>query len=249
MQACNPMFWRWVGILSVLLVPVAAAGCGVVDLGTLGLIVDPGAPDSDADNGDPDIPVTPDGPDEPPPPPDEPPPPPDEPPQPPDEPPPPPDVPPPPVEPPPENSYCSAVADWSPDWAEFEEQVLVLVNEHRAAGADCGSTGSFAAASPLSMNDALRCAARNHSMDMGVRDFFDHTNPDGDGPGPRLDRAGYDYTTWGENIAWGYPTPEAVVAGWMSSDGHCANIMRDSFTEIGVGYYEGNLWTQTFGDR
>jgi uncharacterized protein YkwD len=38
---------------------------------------------------------------------------------------------------------------------------------------------------------------------------------------------------------------------WMGSDGHCANIMNPSFTEIGVGYYPGgqwgHLWTQNFG--
>jgi uncharacterized protein YkwD len=147
----------------------------------------------------------------------------------------------------PENAYCADLADWPPEWAVFEEEVLALINEHRAAGADCGSHGEFAPAVPLSMSAALRCAARSHSMDMNVRDFFSHTNPDGDGPGERLSYAGYDGLGWGENIAWGYPSPAAVVTGWMGSDGHCANIMRRDFTLIGVGYYAGNYWTQTFG--
>lgn len=97
------------------------------------------------------------------------------------------------------------------------------------------------------MQAALRCAARNHSMDMGERDYFDHETPEGLGPGDRLDMAEYEGTAWGENIAWGYGTPEAVVAGWMSSDGHCSNIMAPHFTQIGVGYYQGSYWTQTFG--
>lgn len=84
-------------------------------------------------------------------------------------------------------------------------------------------------------------------MDMGERDYFDHTTPEGTGPGQRIEQASYNFSTWGENIAWGYPSAESVVAGWMSSPGHCANIMRDSFTETGIGYYEGSLWTQTFG--
>ena len=47
--------------------------------------------------------------------------------------------------------------------------------------------------------------------------------------------------------------PAAVVSGWMSSPGHCANIMNAGFTDIGVGYAfvagspYGSYWTQDFG--
>jgi uncharacterized protein YkwD len=65
-------------------------------------------------------------------------------------------------------------------------------------------------------------------------------------------------STWGENIAQGYPSPEDVVEGWMDSDGHCSNIMAAAFSLIGVGYYPGeasgmgfsrdaHYWTQNFG--
>ena len=58
---------------------------------------------------------------------------------------------------------------------------------------------------------------------------------------------GLTYRTAGENIAMGYPTPGAVVDGWMNSEGHRANILNPSFTVIGVGYVsEGNYWTQMF---
>lgn len=147
----------------------------------------------------------------------------------------------------PENAYCDAVADWDDTWMSLEEQVLDLVNQRRVAGADCGETGIFDPVGPLTMNPALRCAARNHSMDMGTRDYFAHDTPEGLGPGDRIDQAGYAGLMWAENIAWGYSTSEAVVAGWMSSPGHCANIMRAELTETGIGYYEGQLWTQTFG--
>jgi uncharacterized protein YkwD len=147
----------------------------------------------------------------------------------------------------PDNAYCTSVADWSDEWSAFEEDVLRLVNERRAVGASCGSQGSFQATSALSMNAALRCAARVHSADMAARQYFDHTNPEGENPGDRLSQAGYAASTWGENIAFGYGSPEAVVDGWMQSDGHCANIMRPGFTEIGVGYATGNMWTQVFG--
>ena len=96
------------------------------------------------------------------------------------------------------------------------------------------------------MDPAPRCAARRHSQDMGERQYFDHINPDGEDPGDRLSSAGYVASTWGENIAFGYPDAESVVAGWMQSDGHCANILRPNFTEIGIGYAQGDLWTQVF---
>jgi uncharacterized protein YkwD len=41
--------------------------------------------------------------------------------------------------------------------------------------------------------------------------------------------------TVGENLALGYPTALAAVAGWMGSDGHRANILGDAYTAIGVG--------------
>lgn len=145
-----------------------------------------------------------------------------------------------------EGPYCETVADWPGDWVEFENQVLELVNDRRAAGATCGGS-EYGPAGPLAMNGALHCAAQNHSLDMGQRDYFDHYSPEGDGPGERFEEAGYAGSTWGENIAWGYGSPEAVVEGWMNSPGHCANIMNPNFTETGVGYYEGSLWTQTFG--
>jgi uncharacterized protein YkwD len=147
----------------------------------------------------------------------------------------------------PVGAYCDPAASWDPTYADLEEQVLALVNQRRAEGADCGGAGTFAAAGALTMNGALRCAARVHSKDMADRGFFSHKNPDGDDPFDRMAKAGYTFSYAGENIAQGYPTPEAVMAGWMSSDGHCSNIMSPNYTEIGVGYYDGAYWTQTFG--
>lgn len=58
---------------------------------------------------------------------------------------------------------------------------------------------------------------------------------------------GISYKAYGENIAQGYRTPQAVVTGWMNSSGHRANILNASFTQIGVGYVaDGNYWTQMF---
>jgi uncharacterized protein YkwD len=150
---------------------------------------------------------------------------------------------------------CQAVSDWDPQWVQFEDEVLLLTNEERAKGATCGTYGSFEPAGPLSADSVLRCAARLHSLDMYERDFFDHYNPDGDGPGERLAALNYDGGGWGENIAAGQATPQDVVDAWMKSDGHCSNIMESSFEFLGVGYHAGagrvgigsNYWTQNFG--
>ncbi|WP_019587041.1 CAP domain-containing protein [Deinococcus apachensis] len=135
----------------------------------------------------------------------------------------------------------------------FEQRVLELTNQARAQGRTCGSQ-FFPAAAPLSYNAALRTAAYNHSKDMAVRNFFSHTNPDGLDPFARMRAAGYtNFTSAGENIAAGQSTPEQVVAGWLQSPGHCANIMNAGYRDLGVGYYAGGsyryYWTQDFGRR
>ena len=149
--------------------------------------------------------------------------------------------------------YCIQVKNWDAGWVEFENEVLALTNQERAAGANCHSEGVFGPANPLSLDILLRCAARNHSYDMAERDFFAHTNPDGYDPFDRIDETGYLWVGAGENIAAGSPTPADVISGWMGSDGHCANIMRPGYTELGVGYYMQpvdtyrHYWTQAFG--
>lgn len=154
----------------------------------------------------------------------------------------------------PEEPYCDVTEGWDPSFTAFEFQILDLVNRRRAEGADCGDGGYFAPTHPLQMEASLRCAARAHSKDMVDRDFFAHTNPDNDGPGPRLDDAGYEGFGWGENIAAGSATAEGTMNQWMNSDGHCANLMNPDFSLIGVGYYPGGqdqyqaYWTQTFGN-
>ncbi len=51
----------------------------------------------------------------------------------------------------------------------------------------------------------------------------------------RISAAGFDWSFAGENIATGYPTPAAVVLGWMASTGHCRNILEPGFSAIGIG--------------
>jgi uncharacterized protein YkwD len=50
----------------------------------------------------------------------------------------------------------------------------------------------------------------------------------------RADYVGYDWTSIGENIAYGYGSADAVVQAWINSPGHRANLLNASFTQIGV---------------
>lgn len=96
-------------------------------------------------------------------------------------------------------------------------------------------------------------AARSHSADMGRRGYFSHTTPEGLGPGDRARSAGFTSPGIAENIAAGGATAEATVEQWMTSPGHCGNIMMPRYRVIGVGHarVDGSrythYWTQKFG--
>jgi uncharacterized protein YkwD len=122
---------------------------------------------------------------------------------------------------------------------EAEDAVIQLTNKARAA-ADCA---------PLRFDVRLRTAARLHSADMGLHDYFSHTSRDGDTFADRIVAAGYPHPG-AENIARGYQTAAEVMDGWMNSPGHRANILNCGLRTIGVGIYDGPdgpWWTQDFG--
>ncbi len=121
--------------------------------------------------------------------------------------------------------------------SEYEKRVVELVNVERA------KYGLPA----LKLNTELSAVARLKSQDMKDKNYFSHTSPTYGSPFDMMKKFGISYRTAGENIARGQRTPEEVVNGWMNSEGHRANILNSSFTEIGVGYVaDGNYWTQMF---
>ena len=128
----------------------------------------------------------------------------------------------------------SAEAPGSADPAVRE--FVALANAHRES-VGCG---------PLLWHDGTADVAQAHSEDMVEREFFAHQNPDGESPFDRLREAGIDWSgAAGENIAWGYPTAAAVLAGWLGSPGHRANLETCGYTHHGVGL-EGTHWTHLF---
>lgn len=140
------------------------------------------------------------------------------------------------------------------DWRQAGRTILGLVNEARVRPRTCGTT-RFKAASPLAWNDALGAAALAHSRGMAARSDFSHTDPAGRSVRERATAAGYRWRDIGENIAAGLGEPAGVVAGWVASPGHCANLMDPGFAEMGAAYATragsagGIYWTQTLGRR
>lgn len=140
------------------------------------------------------------------------------------------------------------------DAAAVSRIVLELTNQARAHPRTCGSQ-RFASAPPLSLAPALTRAASVHARDMAAHDFFSHVGSDGSTPGDRATRAGYDWSMVGENIASGVRTPQEVVAGWLESPDHCANIMMAGFRQMGVAFAVRPenarviVWTEDFGAR
>ena len=121
--------------------------------------------------------------------------------------------------------------------SEYEKRVVELVNVERAKYG----------LSALKLNTELSAVARLKSQDMKDKNYFSHTSPTYGSPFDMMKKFGISFRTAGENIARGQRTPEEVVNGWMNSEGHRANILNSSFTEIGVGYVaDGNYWTQMF---
>jgi hypothetical protein len=80
---------------------------------------------------------------------------------------------------------------------------------------------------------------------MNRRNYMSHQNPEGEGPGERARRHGYN--AWGaENVAKGQTSAAQVMDAWMNSEGHRNNILNCGLVAIGVGE-SGNAWTQLFG--
>lgn len=126
--------------------------------------------------------------------------------------------------------------------ARLLEAVLILTNHERM------SRGLL----PLGRDSRLDSAAQSHTDQMVQYNFLDHTGWDGSSVGQRVTRAGFPWTTVGENIARGQRDAADVVNGWMNSSGHRANILRAAFREIGLGYgfaasAGSPYWTQVFG--
>ncbi|MCX5409279.1 CAP domain-containing protein [Streptomyces sp. NBC_00335] len=141
------------------------------------------------------------------------------------------------VQPPAEPAGTPAPSDSAAPSGAVAE-VLALVNKERAT----------VGCPVLTVNAKLTKAAQDHSEDMAAHSQMSHTGSDGSDPGQRITRAGYQWRTYAENVAYGYDTAAKVMDGWMNSPGHKRNILDCNVKEIGIGLAQpGHYWTQDFG--
>jgi uncharacterized protein YkwD len=133
---------------------------------------------------------------------------------------------------------------------------LCLINRERAAQGE----------GALVVNPHLQGSAQSHTEDMVRGDYFEHVGRGGDTPLSRMRDAGYIYSSRvgyevGENLGWGtlwLATPRAIVAAWMGSSGHRANILNARYRDTAIGVsphplasmaagQSGAIYTQDFG--
>jgi uncharacterized protein YkwD len=149
--------------------------------------------------------------------------------------------------------------DLTPEAGNLEQvraATLCLVNQERARDNEL----------PLQLNARLAQAAHGHSEDMVGEDYFAHIAPNGETPLDRVEATEYipnsqvGYTI-GENIAWGtlyLATPSSIVAAWIASPEHLANILDANYRDTAIGVtpsappslangQAGAIYTQEFG--
>ncbi len=109
--------------------------------------------------------------------------------------------------------------------------------------------------SPLYRNEILDKVALAKANDMFKNQYFEHNSPSGVTPADLVRSYGYNYIITGENLILGnFASEKDLVASWMNSPGHRANILNNRYSEIGIaivkGTYKGEVvWiaVQEFG--
>ncbi|MBA2460485.1 MAG: CAP domain-containing protein [Actinobacteria bacterium] len=137
---------------------------------------------------------------------------------------------------------CTPAADWGMARDDLAAQAIQLVNAHRA------SLGLR----QLAVSGALQASAVWKARHMARYQYMSHNDPAppvARSAAQRMQDCGYS-ASWGENIAYGYPTAQSVFDGWLASPGHRANIENPNWAAIGSGAASGSgyiFWAQAFG--
>ena len=92
---------------------------------------------------------------------------------------------------------------------------------------------------PFRLDERLSQAAGDRIADMEDQGYWGHISPTGMRPFVWMEPRGYHYVAAGENLACGFDTPQLLVASWMESPGHRANILSPIFQDIGIAIIEG----------
>lgn len=92
--------------------------------------------------------------------------------------------------------------------------------------------------SNLSMNTDLASAAQAKADDMAKENYWSHTSPAGQTAEDFIINSGYQFSSAGENLAYGFNSASDVNAAWMDSLEHKANILNANYTNVGFGVAE-----------
>lgn len=137
---------------------------------------------------------------------------------------------------------CTAATAWPANRQAYADEVVRLVNAHRAS----------LNLPALKVSPTLTGSAVWKARHMAYYRYMAHDDPDPPVARTwyeRVQACGYSGSGAGENIAYGYSTPAAVMSGWLKSDGHRRNIENPNYRVIGVGAAGETTiaWTQNFG--
>jgi uncharacterized protein YkwD len=107
------------------------------------------------------------------------------------------------------------------------DSVILLTNRERVR----------ASLTPLRRNADLARVAQLQAEQMAAAGKLAHDLPGARYPtlASRMKLIGYQYRSVGENVAEGYTSGAALMAGWMTSAPHRANLLSVRYTETGVG--------------
>lgn len=135
-------------------------------------------------------------------------------------------------------ALCDPVRTWSQEAIDLELALTERIAAAREQGASCGTAGELPPAPALRRSGRLICAARLHSLDMAVREFVEHENPDALTPWDRMRAVEYELATGDEAIAAGpFDVDDVVDEAWLARPGSCAAILADPYVHFGVGVH------------
>ncbi|MGE7605012.1 CAP domain-containing protein [Peribacillus frigoritolerans] len=89
--------------------------------------------------------------------------------------------------------------------------------------------------SVLSWDKRVKVTAQDHSADMAVNQYFNHTNLEGESPFDRMEDDKINFRMAGENLAAGQNSSIFAHEGLMNSIGHRENKLQKDFESLGVG--------------
>ncbi|MGE7647593.1 CAP domain-containing protein [Peribacillus frigoritolerans] len=89
--------------------------------------------------------------------------------------------------------------------------------------------------SVLTWDKRVKVTAQDHSADMAVNQYFNHTNLEGESPFDRMEDDKINFRMAGENLAAGQNSSIFAHEGLMNSIGHRENKLQKDFESLGVG--------------